>query len=44
MEILLDCNGVCWKENENMFIGDFVNGFILKRKNISHFIHDLLVY
>ena len=24
-----------------MFIGDFVNGFILKRKNISHFIQDI---
>ena len=46
MEILLDCNGVGWKDNRKMFIGDFVSDFVLKRKNkedISHFIHDLLV-
>ena len=46
MEILLDCNGVGWKDNRKRFIGDFVSDFVLKRKNtedISHFIYDLLV-
>ena len=46
MEILLCCDGVGWRDNEKMFIGEFVNDFIFKRKNrdvISHFIHDLLV-
>ena len=41
VEILLDCDGVGWKENDNMFIGDFANDSILKRKNISQFIQDI---
>ena len=42
--VLFDRDGVCWqfgwKENEK-FIGNCVNG--LKRKNISHFLFQILV-
>ena len=37
----MDLVGKKWKENDNMFIGDFVYDYVSKRKSISHFIQDI---